>query len=161
VHEALRSWRFPGPDFDGWARSRAQELGLLDAKRLGDAVAKTGLLLRRFQEHPLYAEMAAAEKRLHEVPYTLMDEEGRLEQGIVDASYLQNGLWTVVDFKTDQVKEAADFARLAEKRGYREQLQRYGSAVARLAGQQPRTFLCLLNYAGRVYLEPDFTSSKT
>jgi ATP-dependent helicase/nuclease subunit A len=158
VHEALRSWRFPGLDFDDWARARAQELGLLDDQRLVDAVRKTDLLLRRFQGHPLYAEMAASERRLHEVPYTLMDEEGRLEQGIVDAIYLRDGLWTVVDFKTDQVKDVADFALLAEERGYREQLQRYGSAVTRLTGQQPRTILCMLNYAGRVYLEPDITN---
>ena len=158
VHEALRAWRFPDADFDNWAKARAQVLGLLDAQRLGDAVRKTSLLLRRFQEHPLYAEMAAAERRLHEVPYTLMDDQGRLEQGIVDAIYLQNGLWTVVDFKTDRIEDAADFNRLAVERGYREQLKRYGSAVTRLTGHQPRTVLCMLNFAGRIYLEPEITN---
>jgi ATP-dependent helicase/nuclease subunit A len=158
VHEALRAWRFPGPDFDTWARARARELGLLDNQRLEDAVNKSGLLLSRFQGHPLYAEMAAADRRLHEVPYTLMDDQGRLEQGVIDAIYFQNGLWTVVDFKTDRVKDAAEFARLAIERGYREQLQRYGSAVTRLTGHQPRTVLCMLNYAGRIYLGTDITN---
>jgi hypothetical protein len=34
-------------------------------------------------------------------------------------------------------------------------LARYGSAVAQLTGRSPRTVLCMLNYAGGIYLEPD------
>jgi len=159
VHEAIRAWSFPGPQFDRWVPARARELGLLDNARLGDAIGRAETLLRRLKAHPLFTELEAAERRLHEVPYSLANEDGRLEQGVIDLLYLKDGLWTVIDFKTDRVKDAAEFANSTDHRKYRRQLVRYGSAVSQLTGRSPRTVLCMLNYAGGIYLEPEIIKS--
>ena len=93
VHEALAAWRFPDSDgfFERWAEAHARSYGLTDAHQLADAVHESGKLLLRFQEHPLHAEMAGAERRLHEVPYSLVTPDGRIESGIIDALYLRDG----------------------------------------------------------------------
>ncbi len=75
VHEALKAWRFPRDDaegaFDGWVRARARGYGLTDARQLADAARETRKLLDRLRAHPLYEEIAGAEVRQHEVPYSL------------------------------------------------------------------------------------------
>jgi ATP-dependent exoDNAse (exonuclease V) beta subunit len=97
--------------------------------------------------------MNGAELRLHEVPYSLA-VDGRLESGIIDALYRREGSWTVVEFKTDRVKDQAELERLLEDVGYSAQTKRYIAAVERLVGQAPRCVLCLLNFAERVHLLP-------
>ena len=93
VHEALAAWRFPDADgfFERWAEAHARSYGLTDARQLADAVRESAKLLLRFEEHPLHAEMAGAERRLHEVPYSLVAADGRVESGIIDALYLRDG----------------------------------------------------------------------
>jgi ATP-dependent helicase/nuclease subunit A len=168
VHEALAAWRLPSPPlgepalslskgteggmwFDRWATARAREYGLADPRQLAHAVRQSRRLLLRFGEHPLYAEMNSAQRRLHEVPYSRVTE-GQIERGIIDAMYFHEGIWTIVEFKTDRVKDAHDFEKLLSGEDYVEQAQRYISAVEHLLGQRPRCVLCMLNYAGAVHL---------
>ncbi len=150
VHEALAAWRFPDADFDGWAAVRSRGYGLTDAGQIADAVAETRKLLLRFRQHPLYAEMAAASRRLAEVPYSL-ERDGRVESGVIDALYGGGDNWTVVEFKTDDVRTEADLADLLALSGYRAQAERYAVAVQRLLGQRPRLVLCLLDYGRSVF----------
>ncbi len=150
VHEALAAWRFPEQtQFVRWTQARARSYGLTDPRQIDDAVAETRRLLQRFCAHWLFQEMDSAEERLHEVPYSLL-VAGRLESGIIDALYRREGTWTVVEFKTDDVRDEAQLADLLEREGYREQAQRYAAAVERLVGHHPRVILCLLNYRGAV-----------
>ncbi len=72
AHGALAAWRFPDAGFERWARARARAHGITDAGELAAAVDQSRLLLDRFRNHPLFQEMDAAERRLHEVPYSLM-----------------------------------------------------------------------------------------
>jgi ATP-dependent exoDNAse (exonuclease V) beta subunit len=161
VHEALAAWRFPEGDpstgsersFDRWAEARARGYGITDSRSLADAVRQCQRLLLRFQVHPLYQEMETAQQRLHETPYSLK-VDGRVDSGIMDALYLREGAWTIVEFKTDEVRDAADFERLLAEKDYLAQAQRYALATERLLGQRPRVILCMLNYAGGVYLLP-------
>ena len=181
VHEALAAWRFPGDvpakwssptltlpspwegegealagpgdGFRRWAEARARGYGITDAQELADAVRESRRLLRGFQAHPLYGEMDGAERRLHEVPYSL-EVNGRVESGIIDVLYLREGAWTIVEFKTDRVKDQADLERVLAKEKYEVQARRYVAAVERLLGQRPRSILCMLNYAGGVRLYP-------
>ncbi|MFQ5401012.1 MAG: UvrD-helicase domain-containing protein [Anaerolineae bacterium] len=153
VHEALAAWRFPGADFDAWARARAQAYGLADGRRLQNAVTETTRLLARFRRHALFREVHKADRRLHEVPYSLL-HDGQGEQGVIDVLFLRDGRWTLVDFKTDRVRHEAEFRELLSKKDYMGQVRRYGAAVAHLIGQTPRLFLCMLNFAGEVYPFP-------
>jgi len=151
VHEALEVWRFPDGGFEGWVQARAREYGIADLGQLKDAVRSTERLLRRFQTHALFGEMDGADRRLSEVPYS-RTVDGRVENGIIDALYLRDGSWTIVEFKTDELRDQADLDRLLAEEDYLSQAQRYVAAVEHLLGQRPRSILCLLNYAGGVRL---------
>ena len=155
VHEGLAEWRFPNSDghFGLWAEAHARSYGLTDARQLADAVNESRVLLLRFQAHPLYAEMAGAERRLHEVPYSLVADDGHIESGIIDALYLRGGAWTIVEFKTDAVRDAAALERMLAEEDYLAQTERYVTAVEQLLGRRPAVTLCLLNYAGGVHLQ--------
>ena len=100
----------------------------------------------------LLSEMSAAERRLHEVPYHL-ERAGEPETGIIDALYMRDGTWTVVEFKTDEVRDDVKFDALIKREGYWKQATRYSAAVERFLGQHPRVILCMLDYAGRVELK--------
>lgn len=151
VHEALAAWRFGENGFEDWVQARARQHGLADLEQLHDAVRRTRQLLSRFLAHTLYNEMNVAERRLHEVPYSRV-VDGRVENGIIDALYLREGSWTIVEFKTDEVKDQADLERVLTEEKYLDQAQRYVTAVEKLLRQRPRSILCLLNFAGGVRL---------
>ena len=161
VHEALAAWRFPDeespslPDqaYARWAEARARGYGLADNPRLADAVRRSAELLLRFQAHALYREMDTAGRRLHEVPYSLLID-GTVESGIIDALCQRQGVWTIVEFKTDEVRNQADLDQVLAREDYLAQVRRYGVAAQRLLGQRPRSVLCLLNYAGAVHTIP-------
>ena len=150
VHEALENWRFPGEGFERWVTAKAREYGLADQERLRDAVKETGRMLAQFKAHPLYAEMGTAEQRLHELPYSLLDDQGLVKQGVIDVLYLKDGIWTVVDYKTDRLRDEAVLRALPDMEKYRQQVQSYGAAVEQLAGHKPRLILLFLNYGGSV-----------
>ncbi len=99
-----------------WATARARSFGLTDARQLGDAVRRSRALLQRFRAADLYAEMEAAERRLHEVPYSL-EVEGGVDNGILDAIFVRDGAWTVVEFKTDDVRDEAGLEQAVVQRG--------------------------------------------
>lgn len=153
VHAALALWRFPDAGFDAWCLARAREYGLTDASQLRDAVRQTRRLLERFQAHPLYAEMNQAARRLAEVPY-MLEQEGQTERGIIDALYQNNEQWTVVDYKIDELSDAAALSRLLDEKDYREQLGRYAVAIERLVGTRPLLLLCFLDVIQEIRLVP-------
>ena len=153
VHEALAAWRFPDDEFESWAEARARGYGIAEPRQLADAIRQSQRLLLCFQAHSLHREMDAADWLLHEVPYSLV-VDGRVESGIMDALYLREGIWTIVEFKTDEVRNEADFERLLAEEDYLAQAQRYIAAAERLLGQRPRFSLCMLNYGRGVHLHP-------
>jgi ATP-dependent helicase/nuclease subunit A len=145
VHEALAAWRFPDDLFAEWAEARARGYGISDVGELADATRETARLLLRFREHGLYQEMDGAERRLHEVPYSIKDE-GVVESGFIDSLYLARGKWTIVEFKTDRIRDEAAFESLLSGQDYVQQAQRYSRAVRRLLGEEPACLLCMLNW---------------
>jgi ATP-dependent helicase/nuclease subunit A len=152
VHEALAAWRFPDATFERWARARARDYGLVEPEQAADAARRAGRLLARFGEHSLRAEIQGAERRLHEVPYALLDDQGRPEHGTIDLLYRRDGRWTVVDFKSEWLADPPSARQRQMVARHQEQLDRYAAAVERLLGERPRTCLCLLDAAGRVAL---------
>jgi ATP-dependent helicase/nuclease subunit A len=165
VHEALAAWRLPeGRDddpFARWLRGRARAIGLIDRRQVSHAVRRTRRLLLRFQAHGLFEALGSAERRLHEVPYSL-DRDGCVETGQIDLLYRRDGVWTIVEFKTDEVRGRAAFERLLQEKDYVPQARRYAAAAEQLLGTRPRCLLCMLDYAGasRVYTVPDSGSLK-
>jgi len=152
VHAALAAWHFPGDaHFGDWLRAQAQSHGLHDTAQLDDAVRRAQRLLGSFRRHPLYAEIAGVEVRRHEVPYTLAEDsaDGAPVVGQIDLLFRANGRWTLVDFKTERLRdERAREQALADDGAYRAQIERYLAAVAALLGERPRGLLCLLDDRG-------------
>lgn len=152
VHEALALWRFPVEGFERWAEARACNCGLTDACQLTDAMRKSSELLQRFRMHDLYHEMQSAERRLHEVPYS-MERDGAVENGIIDALYLHTGQWTLVEFKTDHIGNQADLQAHLRRTDYLAQSQRHATAVKHWLDHRLRVLLCLLDYYGAVQVQ--------
>ena len=139
THEALRRWRFPDAEnFDAFILPFALEAGLTDHAEIQATIDEVRRMLRRFQAHPLYAEIAQADRR-HEVPYALPHDTG-----VIDLLYRSGGGWTIVDFKTDEVRSIAEMRDTIEREKYAEQVQRYRDAIAPQIGQRPRAKLVFL-----------------
>jgi ATP-dependent helicase/nuclease subunit A len=153
VHRALERWAFPGGKgraFEGWAEAEARRCGLVDAGEIDDAARRAARIVFRFQATELYAEMDAAAVRMHEVPYSVCDEEGRVEHGVIDALYRDDRGWALVEFKTDRIRSAAMLEERLASADYVPQVARYVAAAERQLGEQPRAALCLLDCQGTV-----------
>ena len=133
AHEALRRWRFPSEeDFDVFLLPFALELGLTDHAEIQATINEVRRLLTRFQAHPLCREIAAAD-RFHEVPYALPNDTG-----VIDLLYRSGGAWTIVDFKTDEVRSIEQLRETIAREKYAEQVQRYVEAITDQLKQRPR-----------------------
>jgi len=154
VHGALERWTFPdGPGgLYRWAQARAQSLGITDEREMRDAVQRAARILRRFQGTPLYARMADAAERFHEVPYSIVDADGRVENGVIDALFREGREWVLVEFKTDRIRDADALEDKLAQEDYVPQVRRYLDAAERLLGRRPQPVLCLLDYRGSVHL---------
>ncbi|HEX6386971.1 MAG TPA: UvrD-helicase domain-containing protein [Anaerolineae bacterium] len=151
-HEALRRWLFPdGTSFASLMRLYAQEMGLTDDDTIEATTDRVAHLLRRFQGHPLFQQIAGA-RRYHEVPYTV-EHEGRVSSRVIDVLYEYDGCWLVMDFKTDRLqREEALHTQKVET--YRQQVREYVTAVRQLLGVEAQGQLCFLDVGGRVWVEP-------
>ncbi|MBI3474076.1 MAG: UvrD-helicase domain-containing protein [Candidatus Solibacter usitatus] len=76
--------------------------------------------------HPLLRRAAAAGRCDRELPVLLKLDEQRVFEGVIDLAFLENGVWTVLDFKTDALLSV-------EK--YQLQLEWYVFALERITGQ--------------------------
>ena len=101
--------------------------------------------------------MNSAERCLHEVPYSL-PVDGAVESGRMDALFLQDDTWHVVEFKTDAVRDESERERVLAQTDYLAQVQRYRQVIEVMLGQKPKIIFCWLNYAGRVEVRTDLRS---
>ncbi len=152
VHEALAAWRLPesrdDEAFAHWLRARARARGLVNRQQVTHAVQRSRRLLLRFQGDGLFEELTTAERRLHEVPFSV-ERHRRVETGQIDLLYRRRGAWTIVEFKTDEVRRSADVERLLREKDYVAQVLRYTKAAEHLLGTRPRCLLCMLDYGRR------------
>ena len=114
------------------ARVAALEGRLLGASA-EETSAATGTVVRALA-HPLVRRAASAGSCRRETPVAIRLDDGVVVEGVVDAAFLENGVWTVIDFKTD-VEIAG---RLGE---YRRQVALYAAAIARATGAPARAVL--------------------
>ncbi len=149
THEALRRWRFPDQaNFDVFLWPFALEAGLTDRAEIQATLNEVRRMLQRFQTHPLYAEIDQADRR-HEVPYALPDDTG-----VIDLIYRPaGGDWTIVDFKTDEVRSIEEMRDTLEREKYAEQVQRYIDAITSQIGHRPRGQLIFLRVGSTVQIE--------
>jgi len=77
--------------------------------------------------HPLLARARAAARCHRELPLLYRFADGRLLDAVLDLAFLDNGVWTVVDFKTDAELQAG-------RDHYERQVQWYLFALSRITG---------------------------
>jgi len=96
---------------------------LLDASDVEIASAVDAVLAAL--GHPLLARARAAERLHREMPLMLPLGAGKILEAIIDMAFLENGEWTIVDFKSD--------AELSSNQlRYQRQMQWYCYALSKL-----------------------------
>ena len=131
VHTVLRDVDFAAGEEA--VRALAEMHGrMLDAT--GDEVEAATASAVAALAHPLLRRAAAAERLHREAPFLLDRGGGSIVEGTVDLAFLEVGVWTVVDFKTD-----ADLD--AQQERYRRQVAWYVYAMKAMTGQEARGVL--------------------
>jgi ATP-dependent exoDNAse (exonuclease V) beta subunit len=112
---------------DDIVRKTAETQGRLllsTAPEVAAAVAIVSSVLR----HEIMTRARAASSVRRETPVTWLQKDGGLIEGVLDLAFEENGVTTVVDFKTDHELSAGESR-------YRAQVHQYVNAVARVTGK--------------------------
>jgi ATP-dependent exoDNAse (exonuclease V) beta subunit len=129
VHGLLRDALFETASVRKTAGSLARVVGATP-----EEVEAAVRALEEASRHPLIARARRAARIHRELPLMYRLEDGRLLEGVADLAFLEDGAWTLIDFKTD--------ADLAPRRThYESQLRWYALALTRLTGQPVRCVL--------------------
>lgn len=128
-----------------------------------DALSQKGLLtagergavripwLKGFFSSPLGQRALKAAEIHREWAFNLRGTGQSMIQGVIDLCFLEDGAWTLVDYKTDALKGEA----LLEK--YATQLRWYARALARITGRPVRQTLLFSLREGQAYPVPPET----
>jgi ATP-dependent helicase/nuclease subunit A len=105
-----------------------------------------------FTQQALYGRMSRAARLERELPfsypadaqalYGVEADERVLLQGVVDACFLEDGGWTIVDYKTDRVRPGEPTEQAAKR--HETQMRLYALAVEAITGQPVREQLVVL-----------------
>jgi len=158
VHRALEMWKFPDDGetaFISWADAELRSLGISGEREIKDGGRRVIKNLERFQASDLYQRMTGADRLLHEIPFSMPREGESPLIGVIDALFLEDGKWVLVEFKTDRISNREAFIRLWKEKDYQTQVEGYLKATETLLGRRPEPVLCFLNYEKRVHLVTD------
>ena len=115
VHTILRDVALDG-NAGQLAKVHGRVLGATD-QEIKDATEAVDAALK----HPLLERARKSKLCRRELPILLKLEPNRVLEGVIDLAFEENGVWHIVDFKTD-----------AELKRYENQLRWYSLALARL-----------------------------
>lgn len=112
-----------------------------------------------FTRDALFFRMRRAQRLERELPfsypmeaqllYSIDAEETVLLQGVLDACFLEDGEWVIVDYKTDRVRPGETAQQAAQK--HAEQLRLYALALEALSGKRVKeSFVVLLSHRAAV-----------
>jgi ATP-dependent exoDNAse (exonuclease V) beta subunit len=108
-----------------------QQARLWDATE--DETEAAIIAVTRALAHPLMDTARQAEQTLRESPITYRQADNTLISGIIDLAFKHNGVWTIVDFKTDEPQKA-----------YLRQVAVYAQGVAEVTGVRAEGVLFLV-----------------
>jgi ATP-dependent helicase/nuclease subunit A len=140
IHKLLRN-AVETPDADIGALAAALLL-----REPIDGVTPTAVMemIKAARSHELWMRITRAERRMTEIPFALQHQQddglpGTL-RGDIDLAILEDGVWTIIDYKTDVTGD-----RLGEFAAYYSpQLRVYCDAWKRLTGSDARGLLWFL-----------------
>jgi ATP-dependent helicase/nuclease subunit A len=149
VHEAIRRWISPhDPSMDKLLEHLALQEGLVDPGQRRRAIRESRKFLERIWNDPLWESINRAEERHHELPYTLSLPQGGIDIGTIDLLYREGERWTIVDFKTDELRDEVALDKAVKR--YLPQLMRYKRAVRDFLHADSQVLICFLDYEGDV-----------
>ena len=133
VHALLRHVDLGREITEAYLKTRLDELVQREmlAKNMAQAVDVPAIA--RFFASPLGQRMQRAGDVLREKPFSLPEEIGGrrvIVQGMIDACFVENGGWILVDYKTDRQKESPEDAAKA----HAPQLEIYQKALEAATG---------------------------
>ncbi len=156
VHKGIELWRFPeegtvDPVLDEVFRKILMQTDRLAPDEQLPVLEKARMLLSRFRNSEAFSIIASAESRRHEIPFSFMNGNFPVN-GIIDLLMRDRTGYTIVDFKTDELKSVDDLTAAYKK--HSKQLGKYRRALRITLGEDPHCMICFLDYCGKVILEP-------
>ena len=143
VHRALAHWdclAYSEGDLIHLLESYAQREGVF-SHALVDAVKRSHQMLRNLKDHHIYQDIQNAQRRYHELTFTISADIGVLH-GIIDLLYQdQSGAWHLMDWKTEWTPKA-DMEENTKR--YLVQMAAYEQAAQRTLQAHPGVVLCFL-----------------
>lgn len=132
------------PRAEALIRAMAWEAGITQRNDL-DIVADRAIgALTRYNASTLAHELRHSDAVYRELPFVYR-RDGHVVHGVIDALYRRpDGLWTLVDYKTDYVETPEALA--AHARMYYLQMAVYAEAVTAQTGKPPRVLLVFLHF---------------
>ncbi len=150
THKAIQRWLFPGDQgLDRLLETTALENQLIDDAVRANAIQATKVLLERFNQHSLWAEINSAQEKHHEVSFIRKHGQSMIS-GKIDLIYRNQKGWHLVDFKVDMLDDQAQLQAAKEK--HKSQIQGYKHALQESLGNKVHSRLCFLDYMGQVEL---------
>jgi ATP-dependent helicase/nuclease subunit A len=135
MHAVLRDVAFDASSEK--TRDTISQLVALHARSIGapaEEIDAARVAVEALLAHPLIARFHGAQRVHREYPVTLPLTSNAVLDGVIDLAFVEDGMWTIVDFKTD--------ADTQERRGrYELQLRWYGYALEKLTGMRARAIL--------------------
>jgi ATP-dependent exoDNAse (exonuclease V) beta subunit len=120
VHTILRDVPLDGEHVRELAKVHGRVFGATDQEIKDAAVAVAATL-----QHPLLERARRSKLCRRELPILLKLDRNRVLEGVIDLAFEENGVWHVVDFKTD-----AEIG--SNRKHYENQLRWYSVALAHL-----------------------------
>ncbi len=156
VHMGMELWRFPAengidPVLEDAFRRILLQTDNLDSGDQQSVLEKAEMLLGRFRDSKERLLIESAEKRWHEIPFSFTKRNYTVN-GIIDLLMKDAKGYTVIDFKTDELKNLDDFTEAVKT--HTPQLEEYRRALKTTMGVDPVCYICFLDYCGKVYLHP-------
>jgi ATP-dependent helicase/nuclease subunit A len=145
VHRQLADWSsltLSEVELGRRLEASARREGLAETVLVADAARRAWQMVARLRRSELFDEIDRVDKRFPELPFSLNTPLGILE-GIIDLLYQdREGVWHLLDWKTEWVKEEQVQQPGAE---FLIQLALYAHAVKSILGVTPRASLVYLN----------------
>lgn len=108
------------------------------------------MLLSRFKNSDAFQQIESASQRWHEIPFSYPSGNVSVN-GVIDLLLKDSsGNYTVIDFKTDELKGMNDLTNAIER--HKKQLDMYRKALKIILGEDPVCKICFLDYCGKTEL---------
>lgn len=155
VHKGLELWRFPDEKQDDPVLTEAFRKILFQADSLNSEEQrsvheKAVMLLSRFKDSDTFHLIESTSERWHEIPFSfpagVITVNGMIDMLLKDES----GNYTVIDFKTDELKSMNDLINAENE--HKKQLEKYRKALNVTLGADPVCKICFLDCCGKVEL---------